>query len=468
MKSSTQRFKNIFKASVLTLCLAASGPAWGQSNDQTAELKSEVAKLKDIVAQQQVLMEQLLASQKKQDTVTGQSLVASTPLAPVAAAATSVTAGWSNNRPGIRSADGRFEANFGGFGHFDYRGYSEGTHPANTFVIRRVRLFVDGKLAKYYDYKIEGDFADTTSTLLRDGWVRVHRFEPLQFQIGQFKEPFSQEELRSDQVQDFVERSMANNLAPSRSPGLMVNGVVGKGLFEYQTGVFNGKGILANDSNGTPESVARIRLTPFKRTKNDWLNAFSFGGAAAAGRNAGANVTGVKGQTESRSMTFFTPDTVNGSYYRANGEATWVKGPAAIRSEYDYVSQSRTGLGVGGNNLADVNSAGFAVQGTYLLTGEKKSDVGSVVPKSGLFGEGEGRSLGAWELKFRYSFLDVNDQTAKSNRASSYLFGANWYMNRFVKNVLDFGVEHYRDPLRTPRPGEQNYFVVLNRIQLAF
>ena len=462
MKSS-KKSKAIIRAIMLAVCCAVATGTSAQTADSNEQLKSEVAKLKQIVEQQQSVLDQLLAAKQKQQTVSVEQLAAQ----PAPAPAPGLLAGWSNNRPGLRSADGRYELNIGGFGHFDYRGYESGNHPPNTFVIRRVRLFVEGKLDKYFDYKVEADFADTTSTPLRDGWVRIHRFEALQFQFGQFKEPFSQEELRSDQVQDFVERSMANNLAPSRSPGFMVNGVIGKGLFEYQAGLFNGKGILTSDSNGTPETVARIRLTPFKRTKNDWVNAFSFGAAAASGRNAGNNVLGIKGQTESKSMTFVAPDTVSGSYYRANGEATWVKGPAAIRSEYDYVSQSRTGLGQAGSNLADVSSTGFATQATYLLTGERKSDIGAVVPKSGLFST-DGKGLGAWELKFRYSFLDVNDQTAKSNRASTYLFGANWYMNRFVKNVLDVGVEHYRDPARTPNPGEQNYLVVMNRIQVAF
>src|SRR4051812_2033514 len=358
---SLKTFKTIFKVTLLTCWMAMATPSAAHA-DSNEQLKSEVTKLKQVVEQQQNLLNQLLAASQKQTTISVEHLAV-----PAAAPSAGLLAGWNNNRPGLRSADGKYEVNIGGFGHFDYRGYESGSHPPNTFTIRRVRLFVDGKLDKYFEYKIESDFADTTSTPLRDGWVRIHRFDALQFQFGQFKEPFSQEELRSDQVQDFVERSMANSLAPSRSPGFMVNGVLGKGLFEYQAGLFNGKGILTNDSNGTPETVARIRMTPFKRTKNDWVNAFTFGAAAGAGRNAGNNVLGIKGQTESKSMTFFAPDTVNGSYYRANGEMTWAKGPAAIRSEYDYVSQSRTGLGLAGSNLADMNSTGFATQATYLL-----------------------------------------------------------------------------------------------------
>ncbi len=459
--SIKQIIMKVLQGLVVGSTLLTTLPARAQTTTDINELKAEVNALKQIVEQQRKALEQVQAKQ-----TSAEKAVVATPVAAKKEGAALITAGWDKNRPVLRSADGNFEAAFGGFAHFDFRGYSEGTHPANTFLIRRARLFVDGKLAKYFEYKIEADFADTANTILRDGWVRVHRWDAFQIQAGQFKEPFSQEELRSDQAQDFTERSMVNFLAPARSPGIMVLGNVGKGIFEYQAGLFNGKGLLAANTTGTPESAFRLRFTPAKHSKNEWINAFSFGGAMAFGRN-GVSTTGVRGQTESRSTTFYAADTVKGSYYRANGELNWVKGPAALRSEYVFVSQNRAGLGAAGVDLPSVDSNAFNFQATYLLTGEKKPDNGAVVPKHSLF-DGGNRSLGAWELKFRYAFLDVNNHTVKANRARSYYFGTNWYMNRFVKNVFDVGIESFRDPLRAPNVGSSNYFVVLNRIQVAF
>src|SRR5258706_4660219 len=216
---------------VLVLLVVAAMPALAQShNAEVDDLKTEVAKLRAIVAQQQSVLEQIT---KRQDLVSTAALAKEVKAEPKAEAK-SFQAGWENNRPVIRSAAGDFQLNFGGFAHFDLRGYGAGSHPPNTFLVRRARLFIDGKVAKYYEYKVEADFADTSSTVLRDGWVRIHRWDPFQVQIGHFKEPFSQEELRGDPAQDFVERSLANVLAPSRSPGIMVLGVVGKGVFEYQ------------------------------------------------------------------------------------------------------------------------------------------------------------------------------------------------------------------------------------------
>lgn len=378
-----------------------------------------------------------------------------------------ILAGWDDNHAFLKSADGAFLTYLTGYAQLDFRSYQSGSHPPNSFFIRRVRMALEGKILRYYDFKVEGDFADTSGTLLRDFYVRVHRIEPLQVTAGQFKEPFSQEELRADSVQDFVERSLVNNLAPSRSPGVMISGVLRKGAFEYQLGFFNGKGLLAANNTGTPEEVVRLRFAPWKTTKEFWLKGLAFGGAFARGRTAGG--TSVRGQTESRSTTFFSPDTINGNLIRANGELTWLLGPAAIRAEYAQTNQARTGLGARGTNLPGVVAKGYMGQFTYVLTGENKPDAATVVPKRNLFGDGKTRgSFGAWELKARYASLQINDATAKSNRAQTFTFGANWYLNRFVRYLFDVGVERFRDPLRAPKPGDKNFFVILSRFQVAF
>jgi phosphate-selective porin OprO and OprP len=378
-----------------------------------------------------------------------------------------VVAGWDRNHAFLRSADGSFETQFTGYGQLDFRGYQSGNHPPNTFLVRRARLAVEGKVERYYDFRVEGDFADTTSTLLRDFYLRIHRADELQLSFGQFRVPISQEEIRSDAFQDFVERSMVNNLVPSRSPGVMVSGVVNKGVFEYQVGSFNGKGLLAANNNGTPENAVRLRFAPGKNGKQFWTKGFIFGGAFTQGRSFGG--TSVRGQTESRSISWFAPDTINGKYIRANGEFTWLLGPATIRAEYDQTNQQRQNLGPGGRDLPGVVAKGYTAQMTYLLTGESKPEAGAVAPKHNLFGEeGGGRGFGAWELKARYTRLQISDATAKSNHATTIFFGPNVYFNRFVRYMLDIGVERFNDRLRSPNASDKNYIVVLSRIQVAF
>ena len=465
-----------------------------EKNEGMEALKSKVDRLQSLVEQQQRALEQL---QKRLDETEGKAKTASlvssnadTTVAPrpasletnqaanSAPAATQakaqekpvVVAGWDKNHAFLRSTDGRFETRLTGYAQLDGRAYQSGNHPPNTFLIRRARMSLEGRLERYFDFKVEGDFADTANTLLRDFYLDIHRNDEVRFRFGQFKEPFSQEELRSDANQDFVERSLVNNLAPSRSPGLMVHGLFNKdrtGEFEYQVGTFNGKGLLALNNNNTPESVLRLRFSPWK-TENGSL---AIGGAYAQGRSIGG--AGVRGQTESRSVTFYAPDTVNGKLIRANGEMTWLYKSASIRAEYDQTNQDRDNLGPGGRNLPGVVAKGYMAQATYLLTGEKKPDglrlEDSVTPRRNLFGDEKGNpGFGAFELKFRYANLQIANGTAKTNRAETFFFGPNWYMNRFVKYVLDLGIERFKDPVRSPKPGDKNYFVILSRVQVVF
>jgi phosphate-selective porin OprO/OprP len=376
-------------------------------------------------------------------------------------------AGWDRNHAFLRSRDGSFEAQIIGYGQLDFRGYQSGNHPANTFLIRRARLALEGRVHNYYRYKIEGDFADTAGTILRDFYLRIQHNDETQLTFGQFRVPISQEEIRSDAFQDFVERSLVNNLVPSRSPGIMLSGTIRKGLFEYQVGAFNGKGLLALNDNGTPETALRLRIAPWRNSKTFFAKGLIFGGAFTQGRSL--NGLSVRGQTESRSVTFFAPDTINGKYTRANGELTWLVGPLAIRAEYDQTDQRRENLGVDRTNLPGVVAKGYMGQVTYLLTGENKPEADAVAPRHSVFGDENGeRGFGAWELKFRYASLQIEDGTAKSNRAQTFYFGPNWYLNRFIRYTLDFGVERFSDPLRTPKPGDNNFMVVLSRIQVAF
>jgi phosphate-selective porin OprO/OprP len=386
---------------------------------------------------------------------------------PKAADKPAVVAGWDKNHAFLRSSDGSFETQITGYGQLDFRGYESGNHPPNTFLIRRARLAVEGKIAKYYDFKVEGDFGDTVGTLLRDMYVNIHRIDEFQLRFGQFRVPISQEEIRTDSYQDFVERSMVNNLVPSRSPGVMASGVIDKGVFEYQVGAFNGRGLLGLNTSGTPETALRLRFNPWKNGNQFWIKGLIFGGAYTQGRNLGG--VSVRGLTESRSISWFVPDTVNGKFNRANGEVTWMLGPAALRAEYDQTNQRRDNLGIGGRDLPGVVAKGYAAQFTYLVTGEAKPEAGTVSPRHDLFGNESGKmGFGAWELKFRYANLQIADGTAKSNRADSIYFGPNWYLNLFVRYMLDLGFERFKDPARTPVPGDRNYFVILSRVQFAF
>lgn len=388
---------------------------------------------------------------------------------PDAGKATAPVAGWANFRPFIQTADGIYTMMFTAIGQFDFRGYPSGNAPPNGFLVRRMRTGFDGRLARYFDYRINIDLIDTRN-MVRDAFLSVHRIEELQVRIGQFKAPFSQEEINPFFGQEFIERSMVNNLAPSRSPGVMAFGIINGGEFEYYVGAFNGKGLQAPNNTDAPEGAVRLRFAPWRNQKNALLKGLAFGGAAIYGRHE--NGLSVSGFTESRSFTFYTPDVINGSSLRVGSEFTWQIGNAMLRAEYNQTNQARDGLGEAGTNLPGVVGKGYLAQFSYLFGGAKFEN-GTVAPRHDLFtGEAGRQGFGAWELKARYAKLHLANGTPKSNDVETIYFGANWYLNRFVRHQFDFGIERFNDPLRSPnaarRPGDRNFFVVQTRMQFTF
>lgn len=373
-----------------------------------------------------------------------------------------VVAGWTGSHPYIRSADGNFRMQFGGRLQFDWRSHTGTATPPSSFFIRRARFEAEGELFKHYEYKVQGDFADTGSALLRDGYININYNPAFQVKFGQFKAPFSQEELRSSKYYEFVERSSLANLTPARTPGLMFHGELADGRLEYYAGAFNGLGALKANTASTPEGYLRLRLTPFKNSGPAALRNFSFGGAFADGRHSGVDSFG--GGTSSRSITFFTPVPVNGEIVRANAEFDWRYRKFALRGEYDQTHQSREGLGAGGTNLPGVIGKGYMLMATYLLTGEEKP-LNAITPKASFLGPGGG--LGAWELAFRYESLQMND-AVNGNRGEAFTFGVNWWLTKFVRYQSNFIFERIQDPLRAPTTGDRDGFSYLSRIQVIF
>ncbi len=376
--------------------------------------------------------------------------------------ASPLTAGWTGSHPYIRSADGDFTMQFGGRMQFDWRSHTGEVTPAGTFLIRRAWLEAEGQLFKHYEYKVQADFAEVGTTLLRDGFLNINYIKPFQVKFGQFKAPFSQEQSQSSKYMDFVERSSVNNLAPGRSQGLMIHGEVTDGVFQYDLGAFNGRGVLLRATATTPETFLRLRFTPFKKGGGPIPKNFSFGGAVSQGRNRGGLNFG--GRTASRSITFFDRVPVNGKVQRANGEFWWNHRNFSLRGEYVQTNQFREGLDAGSGNLPGVVGKGYLLQASYLLTGEEKGRRG-IGPRSAFLGDKGG--LGAWELAFRYENLQMHD-AFNPNRHEAYTFGLNWWLTKFVRYQSNFILERFKDPSRAPTPGKRDHFSFLSRMQVIF
>jgi len=379
--------------------------------------------------------------------------------------ANALEAGWNGEHFFLKKSDGSFDLEPIGYLQLDQRSYSGTATPPSTFAIRRGRFGFQGNLGQHYQFTLLADFADTASTLPREFSLNVNYLPQLQLKFGQFKEPFSQEELLGAPYIDFVERSLVRNLVPAYSLGFQVHGQFLRGAVQYQLGAFNGRGFLKLNDTSTPESVLRLRFSPWRNTSNQWLKGLGFGGAVTDGRSRKGN--SFTGAMQDATFTFFKAEPVNGPVLRANGELSWIKGPAALRAEYDQTHQKRVGLGPSNTNLPGVVAKGYYVSATYLLTGEKRPENGQPVPRHSFLAK-ESSGLGAWELKFLYSNLQMEDGTLRS-RADQFSTGLNWYPSAFVRYMIDFSVERSKNPISSPVSlAPQSFVSVLHRVQFRF
>ncbi len=492
---------------------SAAAPA---TRAEVEQLRKELAAQRQTIERLQTLVEQLAAvkSLAPASATDGAHLVNASLTLPSGSAeveATSVpyqkppekkdsapapTAGWNGEHFFIKSSDGAFQLQPYGYVQTDYRAYHGDGPPPDSFVLRRIRFGFQGNFGTHYSFALLADTAPTSGAVIRDIWLNAKVNSGLQFQFGQFKEPFAQEELLSVANLDFVERSLASLLYPSastayRSPGAMVLGDLGGGRLQYWVGAFNGKGIATANTTNEPEVLGRLRLYPFKKSSSDWLKGLAIGGAVGHGRTRGlSNEFSFNGTLPDGSFTFFPSFHLNGPVERYNGEFTWIKGPFALRGEYDQLLQARNNVGSetpDGNDFLSVPpvvAKAWYATATYLLTGENRPENGVPKVKHPLFGPetpgGKGTGWGAWEVKFRYEKLQAKEMGANfpnpftpaavptfADHTDRFVSGVNWYPNYWIRYMLDFSVDRLKDPsVQGILP--QNYFVALQRIQFRF
>ncbi len=336
-----------------------------------------------------------------------------------------------------------------GYFQFTYRDHAGPAVPRKDFVLRRAVLGIRGTLGngKRYGYDLSFEINDQR-TPLRTASLEINYNPAFELRVGRFKQPFSRQALVSSRYREFAERAMINDLAPEYGAGVMAEGRVFADTVEYQAGIFGGKGGLAAQDSTTPDGVARLRFTPWLRSHGDYLRGMTFGSAFARGRtNRGE---GFEGATASGSFVFFAPELVNGNVTRANGEWTWLIGPAGFHAEYTRARQDRQGLGPGGGDLPGIVAWGYYISATCLATGERRVEDQQPAPHFPVFGRGR-KGFGAWEVKFRYSTLRVSDGIL-SNQVDTLTPGLNWYLTRFVRIMLDVNVERLRKPVVRPVP----------------
>ncbi len=411
------------------------------------------------------------------------------------------TAGWNDEHFFLKSSNGNFTLMPIGYLNAQYTFYKGDGAPPDTFTMRRARFGVQGNYGRQLDY---GFLLESGSTLtIRDMYLDFKPWKFFNIMGGQFRVPFSQEALATETNFEFVELSINSVLYPDasgafRTPGIEVHGDLADGRAQYWVGLFNGQGLLQTGTTNEPEVIGKVRFYPWKISEKSWLRGLAIGGSADHSRSkALASEVSFNGLMTDSSYNFFPQFRINGGIQRYNGFFSWVNRAWGVRGEYTQVLEKRYGIGsfvpggIGFNSLPGVVGKGAYGMVTYLLTGESEPDNSMPRVKHPVIGpnspgEAGGPGWGAWQLKFRYSWLEgrapgssCNADTLPagpitpgivptfSDHTNQITAGLNWYLNYWVLAKSDLSIDQLKNPsVQGILP--QNYFVFAEGIQFRF
>jgi phosphate-selective porin OprO/OprP len=294
---------------------------------------------------------------------------------------------------------GFIQAQFEGGDNFAFEGRFGSAAIDDRFRLRRARLNASGEFAEQFDFKMEGEFAQSDVTLtVRDAtgrtlasnssrtafgatdiFINWHQFPEFQIKVGQYKAPFGLDQLTPDTKLFLTERTQVTSaLTPERQIGIEAWGKPfanvfpeQKDLLTYYAGIFNGNGrnTTLND-NDEFMYVGRIELQPFKAKLLDQEAYLKLSANALTSRDASGTVLSPAGTLRVNSdgslSTFTAPTAAEREGY--GGDIWFHWGPFDFIAEYLSERYEARGIAPGFNNF---RADGYYVQGSYFVIPKK-------------------------------------------------------------------------------------------------
>ena len=434
--------KYIKYALLLVLCsVSTTAPVRADNNDALLELLRALHENGTINTETYELVKQVAQQERPQQQVTQQpdrEEIKQVVKEEVAEATKDQPKINTKGRFSVESKDGNFAFRVGGRVQVNAATYAEDKLNHNDGTeMRRARLFAEGTLWHDWGYKLEYDFVNTGSAGITDAYLDYNGIGGWKIRTGHFKEPFSLQNMTSAKYITFMERALPYVFTPGRNIGLGVS-TSGKN-WSFATGIF-GEGIDGASDNNDEGFGTSGRAT--------FAPVYAEGRLVHLGASASYRATGssdsfrIRERPESHVTDTRLVDTGSvgidtNDYARFAGEAALVYGSWALESEYYYLALNRD---LAGN--PDLDFSGYYLQGSWFLTGEsmnyKSEDgtFGKITPR-GIVGKG---GMGAWQLAFRFSSIDLNDQDIRGGEEQNFTAGLNWYATpdiRFTANYVN-------------------------------
>jgi phosphate-selective porin OprO/OprP len=358
----------------------------------------------------------------------------------------------------LESANARNSIQLTGRMHFDYRyidndglttsvlgdADKDGASGASQYELRRARLGVKGKFAKYFNYEVVGNLPGTAT--IDVAFLDFVKYDQVQLRVGKFKQPFGLEQLTSSNNIDFLERSYVDQTVPGKKLGAMISGEPKPGL-TYAGSAFQMNDVENDQKSEEMSYAARgtVNFAELMGNKDAILhvglagnnNSWSMRPSTSSGSGGGVSTSGtlLSYRTPGRGLNNIFRAQVNGATTvsgqsvlsdvtaKMDSRAYGLEGIAAFNSfklQGEYTQGNYKADYLDGSTVVDLENKAYYGEFMWLLTGEKysgaykKGTFSSIKPLKD-FDLDNFSGLGAWELGIRYEAFDVSDMGIQSN-----------------------------------------------------
>jgi phosphate-selective porin OprO and OprP len=351
-------------------------------------------------------------------------------------------------------AAGAMTATPGGRIHIDTAAFSQDAidkarfNEQNGVEFRTARLAIYGGGFNIIKYQIEYDFAGKDKVRCKDTYFAITDLPILQnIQIGHFKEPYSLDELTSDNYITFMERSVPNDvMSPKRHIGAMAFGNTESQNATYAIGYFaeydDDGGPIQNDNMGGAGTMRGTWLPWYDEATSG--RGLVHTGVAYSHRDPFKDQAIFKYRPESHLANENTLTLTDvAARDEIGAELAAVYGPLSIQSELYVNYIDRTAH-------PDCKTTGAYAYVSYFLTGESRpydrarGVFTRVRPFENFFRvrDVDGNvctGKGAWELKYRYSWFDGYDNGLLGwQTVGDHTIGVNWYLNPYTRFMCEY------------------------------
>ncbi len=298
---------------------------------------------------------------------------------------------------------------------------------------RRARVYAHGYFAKHLEFKLQYDFATRNPPNLKDAYVGLINL-PIPFLpnvwAGRFRSPLSLEGYTKANDLTFLERSLMTVFLPSRNTGIVFHGDSPDRRMKWSVAFVQQENDFGIQISGNASLTARFS-TAFK-PKNTLVHL----GVDYAKRNVIDETIRFLERPESH----IAPQFVDTGDFPAEAarsvffEGAVARGPLSIQGEYASTSVDSTEIG-------DPRFHTYYVFASYFLTGESRpyntdrGAFGRPRPKRE-FRDGSG-GLGAIELAFRFSRVDLTDQGIDGGELNNFTAAVNWYPTHHLRVMFN-------------------------------